>query len=105
MLIFIAANLLLRYMNSPENGRPYRVEINRLALLIEQNGIENIDLSRCEFVYNIEEYGADFYNSPNDYSVREINGDLYRFDYTKKKDQVNAKIIIAVNVILSVMTA
>lgn len=104
-LIFIAANLLLRYLNSPENGRPYRIEINRLALLIEENGIENIDLSQCEFVYNIAEYGDNFYNSPSDYSIREINGMLYRFDYTTKKESVNAKIIIAVNIILSVMTA
>ncbi|MDE7230264.1 MAG: HAMP domain-containing histidine kinase [Oscillospiraceae bacterium] len=104
-LFFIAANLLLLHLNSPENGRPYRVEINRLALLIEQNGIENIDLSQCEFVYNIAEYGADFYDQQGDYSIREIGGKLYRFDYTTKKDQVNTKIIIAVNVILSVMTA
>ena len=104
-LIFIAANLLLKNLNSSENGRPYRVEINRLAFLIEQNGIENIDLSQYEFVYNIAEYGEDFYNSPSDYLVREINGVLYRFDYVTKKETVNAKIIIAVNIILSVMTA
>lgn len=104
-LFFIAANLFLRYLNSPENSRPYRVEINRLALLIEQNGVENIDLSQCEFVYNIAEYGEDFYHSPNDYSIREIYGKPYRFDYTTKKDQVNTKIILAVNVILLVMTA
>ena len=105
VLIFIAANLLLRNLNSPESGRLYRVEINRLVLLIEQNGIEYIDLSQCEFVYNIAEYGDDFYNSPSDYSIREINGTLYRFDYAAKKESVNAKIIIAVNIILSVMTA
>ncbi len=104
-LLIIAANLLLRYLNSPENGRPYRVEINRLVILIEQNGIENIDLSQCEYVYNIAEYGADFYNSPNDSSIREIDGKLYRFDYTTKKEQVYTKIIIALNVILWVMTA
>lgn len=104
-LLFIAANLLLRYLNLPENGRSYRVEINRLAFLIEQNGLESVDLSQCEFVYNIAEYGADFYNSPNDYSIREISGRLYRFDYAAKKDQVNTKIIIAVNMLLSVMTA
>ncbi len=104
-LIFIAANLLLRYLNSPENGRPYRVEINRLALLIEQNGTENIDLSKCEFVYNIAEYGSGFYDQQGDYSIREIGGKLYRFDYTAKKGQVNTKIIIAVNVILAAMTA
>lgn len=104
-VIFAAANLLLHYLNAPENGRPHRVEINRLALLIEQNGVEDIDLSECEFVYNIEEYGADFYDPQSDYSIREINGKLYRFDYRTRNDLVSTRIIIAVNVILLVMTA
>lgn len=104
-LLFVGANLILQSLNSSENNRPYRVEINRLALLIEQNGIENIDMSQCEYVYNIAEYGADFYNSQNDCSIREINGRLYRFDYTTKGDRTNTNIIAAVNVILSIMTA
>lgn len=104
-LIFIAANLLLNYLNAPENGRPHRVEINRLALQIEQNGIENVDLSQCEFVCNIVEFSDNFYDPQSDYSIREINGKLYRFDYKARNDSGNAQIVIAVNVILSVMTA
>ena len=104
-MIFITANLILRYLNAPENGRPHRVEINRLALQIEQNGLESVDLSQCEFVCNIEEFGENFYDPQNDYSIREINGKLYRFDYKAKDDSGNTQIVIAVNVILSIMTA
>lgn len=104
-LLFIAANLLLRNTAESENGRPYRVEINRLALLIERNGIESVDLSQCEYVYNIAEYGEGFYDRQNDHSIREIGGKLYRFDYTTKDEQANTSVIIAVNVILSVVTA
>lgn len=105
ILVFSAANLLLRNLNAPENGRPYRVEINRLALQIEQNGLQIADLSQCEFVYNIASFGVDFYDTDSDYSVREINGELYRFDYRTKYDSSNTKIIFIVNMILGVMTA
>ncbi len=103
--VFIAANWLLYYLNIPENGRPHRVEINRLALQIELNGFKNVDLSECEFVYNISEFGADFYDTAGDYLIREINGELYRFDYRKKSSPVNAQAAITVNAILAVMTA
>ena len=105
-VLFVAANLLLHYLYTPENGRPYRVEINRLALRIEEAGFDNIDLSQCEFVYNIAEYGEDFYDPQGDYMIREISGKLYRFDYRVKNDSGNnIKIIVAVNIILAVMTA
>ena len=105
VLIFTAANLLLNYLNAPENGRPHRVEINRLALQIEQNGLKSVDLSQCEFVCNIAEFGDNFYDPQSDYSIREINGKLFRFDYKAKNDSQNTRIVIAVNVILAVMTA
>ncbi len=44
-VIFTCANLVLHGLQTTENGRPYRVEANRLALRIEQNGFEDIDLS------------------------------------------------------------
>ncbi len=104
-VIFVMANLLLHYLDSPENGRPHRVEINRLALQIEQGGLENVDLTQCEFVYNIAEFGEDFYDPEDDYSIREINGELYRFDYRTKNNSLNGSIVAAVNIILAAMTA
>lgn len=104
-VIFVMANLLLHYLDSPENGRPHRVEINRLALQIEQGGLENVDLTQCEFVYNIAEFSEDFYDPEGDYSIREINGELYRFDYRTKNNSLNVRIVAAVNVILAAMTA
>jgi len=62
-------------------------------------------MSECEFVYNISEFGADFYDTAGDYLIREINGELYRFDYRKKSSPVNAQAAITVNAILAVMTA
>lgn len=104
-LLIITANVLLHQWNAPENGRPYRVEINRLAFQIEQNGLESVDISQCAFVYHISEFGEDFYHSQGDYAIREIGGRLYRFDYTAKNNLGNAQIIVMVNVILAIMTA
>ena len=104
-IIFIGSNLLLKNMSTAESGRPYRVEINRIALQIGKNGFKSVDLSECEYVNHIEVFCEDFYNSDSDYVICEINGTLYRFDYDAKNDMGNKKIIIMVNGILGVMSA
>ena len=60
------------------SGRPYRVEINKIALEIEENGFESVDLSSYNYVTNIEKYSDNFYDTDSDYAVREIGGELYR---------------------------
>lgn len=104
-ITFAAANFILHYLKIPESGRPYRVEINRTALEIEKNGLETIDLSKLEYIYHIEKAGDGFYDSDSDYSIREMKGELYRFDYTANSDGNHWKIVAAVNIILGVMTA
>lgn len=123
-IIFAGANLFLYYLNAPQNGRPYRVEVNRIALQIETGGLESVDLSLCQYVKGVKElFAADclyspggmtgsaaefdgaFFESDSDYMIREIDGRLYRFDYTVKNDIGNSQIIITVNLILAVMAA
>ena len=101
--IFVFANLIMLHWNMPENSRPYRVEINRVALAIEENGLQNVDLSQCEYVYHIEKCRDDFYDSDSDYSIREIGGELYRFDYAVKNGTNSSGIIVVVNIILAVV--
>ena len=103
--IFIFANLIMIHWNISENGRPYRVEINRIALAIEEKGLQNIDLSKYEYVYHVEKCGDDFFDSDSDYSIREIGGDLYRFDYAVKAGTNSSGIIVVVNIILAVVMA
>ena len=105
LLIFFGVNLALVRANVPQSGRPYRVEINRLALVIEEKGIQGADLSECEYVYNIAEYGENFYGAENDYIIKEIDGRLYRFDYSAKKGTDNMPVTVIVNIALGVMTA
>lgn len=98
-VIIAAANIILAAGGS--GGRPYRVEINRLARQIETEG--RADISGCEYVTNIEEYGENFYNVESDYAVREINGELYRFDYRSGSGSSRNRIAVTVNIILGVM--
>lgn len=109
-MIFVGANLFLNYHKAPENGRQYRVEVNRLALLIGQDGLESVDLDECEYVNSITRLSRDFDSlsggsNDSDYMLRGINGELYRFDYTAKGTAGNLQVIVAVNVILAVMSA
>ncbi|MDE6746715.1 MAG: sensor histidine kinase, partial [Oscillospiraceae bacterium] len=97
-ILFAAANIILS-ADSSDSGRPYRVEINRLARQIETDG--HADISECKYVTGIEEYGGDFFSTDSDYAVREINGVLYRFDYRADSDRT--RLIVTADVILGVM--
>ena len=103
---FLVANILVFNVNNDNSGRPYRVEINRLANYIENNGVESIDLAKCDYVISVvsqENNKEDFYITDNDYIIVEINGVLYRFDY-KFHIQVNTDILLAVNIILIIIS-
>ena len=78
ILLFVVVNVILA-ADKTDGSRQYRVEISRLAREIEANG--SADISECEYVTNIEQYGEKFYSTDSDYIIYEINGELYRFDY------------------------
>ena len=103
LVLFAVANVVLLTENK-NSGRPYRVEINRLARKIEASSFEITDLAHCEYVTGVEKYDENFYNSDSDYVIREINGELYRFDYTSDGNTDKATLLIKVNVVLGIMT-
>lgn len=90
VLIFLAclilvSNLLILRTNPMTTGRPYRVEISRICGQIEEKGFENIDLSGMEYVTNVVSLTSDpegFYTAESDCLIRQVDGELYRFDYT-----------------------
>lgn len=100
IVLLAAANIILA-ADVSGSGRPYRVEINRLALQIETEG--HADISDCKYVTNIERYGENFYSTESDYVVHEINGELYRFDYKTEVGSDRTRLAVTVNVILGVM--
>ena len=104
IIVFIAANAVL-FTEKNDSGRPYLVEVSRLVRQIENDSLENISLSECEYVTNVKKSGENFYNSDSDYVIREINGELYRFDYTANDTADKKKLIFTVNIILGIMAA
>jgi hypothetical protein len=105
ILIFAVFNLLFTFSDNTDSGRPYRVEINRLVFEIEQSGFDSVDMSGCEYVTHIEKYSDKFYDSDSDYTIREINGVLYRFDYTTDMKSDKSSVILMVNIILVILSA
>ena len=100
ILLFAVVNMILA-ADKTDGGRLYRVEISRLALEIEANG--SADISECEYVTNIERYGERFYSTDSDYVIREINGELYRFDYNTNGYSDKTQLTGIVNAVLGVM--
>lgn len=103
--VFAVTNILIYHLDTSGNGRPYRVEIERLALAIEENGFENVDISDCEYVVQVERIGDQFRDAGSDHSVREIGGELYRFDYVYENRSGRRNLLVTVNVMLCVMSA
>ena len=100
MLLSAVVNIILA-ADKTKDGRLYRVEISRLVREIEAKG--SADISECEYVTNIEGYGKDFYSADSDYVIREINGELYRFDYRANGYSNKAHLAGMVNAVFGTM--
>ena len=103
ILVFAVSNWIL--LRPAENvGRPYLVEVNRLVLKIEAGTYDPADLNSCDYVNAVHTHGEDFFRPNSDYVIREINGTLYRFDYSHNSDTDKTGLIVMVNGILALMS-
>ena len=100
ILLFAVVNMILA-ADKTDGSRPYRVEISRLVREIETNG--SADISECAYVTNIERCGEEFYSTDSDYVIYEINGELYRFDYSANGYSNKAHFVGIVNAVLGVI--
>jgi len=101
-VVFLLSNLAL-ISDKGTSGRPYKVEISRISRDIEEG--RAIDISSCEYVTGVTEYCEDFYNTESDYVIEEINGKLYRIDYTTNSGADKTRQILTMNIALAVLTA
>ena len=103
-MAFVFANVSLVTANNNQNGRPYRVEISRIEQNIKNNKEYNIE--DYEYVTNVEVLSdsnkQSFYSANSDYVIKDINGELYRFDYSYKIE--NNNMFFTVNIALTVVS-
>ncbi len=109
VLIFVVINTFFFHITE-NRGKEYRVEAERAAWQIQENGMENLNLSHFPMIYQIkqldtfssEKEKAEFFEgAAYDYLVKNINGIYYRFDYIADNSQ--KKTISFVNVIVLVI--
>lgn len=108
--LIVGANIFMAFSEDSDGGRPYRVEIYRLAAQIRQDGFGALSLAECEYVTKVEEIGtADartdggLLATDSDCLICEIGGVLYRFDYTVNAGAGRAGRIAAANVVMGAM--
>lgn len=99
--LFLVANLCLLRLKEG-GGREYRVEISRIARTIEAEGFETLSLSSYRYVYRVtrSDGSADFYQAENSYALRQIDGQLYRFDYIPTGGAEQKRLLLLVNGLL-----
>lgn len=103
IVFMVAMANLIMLSDTVDSGRPYLVEVSRLARAMEDGSFETKALAECEYVTGVYEYGEDFYTSHSDYVIREINEELYRFDYKADSGEKKSEMILIVNVMLGIM--
>ncbi len=103
--IFVFSNIAVGKINFEMSGQ-YRVDANRIAADISENGYENLDLSRYKGIVSVEpfsnEKGEAFFNADSEYLIKEIGGTLYRIDYNQSLN--GREILIALNISLGILT-
>lgn len=98
------ANLYVLFGTERESGRFYMVEISRLVRQMEDTS--EFDLSTCEYVTAVVKEngeGATFFEGNSDYVIREVNGELYRFEYEVSAKENKTELLRLMNVVLGVM--
>lgn len=106
-ILFTVSDLLIFSIDDTDSGRPYRVEIERIARTIKKDSFSEIDLSDCRYVTRIVKYSDapdSFFRGRSDYAIREIGGKLYRFDYIASADNTRNTALI-VNTVFGILSA
>ncbi len=81
LAVLLAGSAVLLNMNEKgDSGRPYRVEAERIARKIENN--QSYSLEDCSYITDVVKLSGEIEAGNSDYLIKQINGELYRFDYT-----------------------
>lgn len=106
--VFIGVNIFLSFRFREQDGRAYRVDINRLQNEIAEKGIDSINLKQYSCIKNIAvlknaDKEAEFFEGDGaDYAIKNIHGIYYRFDYKILLKEEYKMIIFAVNAAMGI---
>lgn len=102
ILVDIIINLVIFNMEI-NDSKLCNVEISRIQQEIAEVGKANAD--KYNTILGIYQYDSDgnFYNSKNEYVIREVNGTLYRIEYDDKISNNNLKFKLTVNISLGIL--
>lgn len=103
MFMIVAVINFFIFGTEKNNGKLYRIEINRIEH--EINDDNEINLNNYNAIIGIYEYDTDedFYSSENKYLIRKINGTLYRIEYDDTAGNRNIKLPVAINILLLIL--
>ncbi len=104
ILLILLGNGLYVYENGSDSGRLYLVEAKRVIREIKERQltefeIETMNLKKYETIVDIREFVAGEVCA-NDYLVEEIEGKLFRIEYTTEKSY---RALVYINMVLLVM--
>ena len=109
IIIFASANIYMLSSDKSTSDRLYRVEANRIINDIEKKGIDGIDFSEYDMVTAVyvmdDKNKTTFFDTQNEYLIRQAGGRLYRIEYTAKPALMNKNTIVMVNIFLALMAA
>lgn len=101
-LIFVGFNLWILKLQKQGDGRPYLVEISRLAETLET---AEPDLTQCRYVKKIilcENDSQLSEESKYNYCIRQVGDKLYRFEYQEEGNYFQP-VIVGINVVIALM--
>ena len=78
-VLLTGSTIILNINDKGDSGRPYRVEAERISRKIENN--EAYSLDDYSHITNVVKISENIETENSDYLIKNIKGDIYRFDY------------------------
>ena len=85
LLIMAVCNFLVLGSLKQDSGRQYRVDISRAVMNLKQGEAEDAVTAKYSSITRISEFDPGE-KTNSDYTVEEVNGKLYRFEYRERAD-------------------
>ena len=101
IILLLSCNGLYLYQNKSNFGRMYRVEAGRVAIELQENAPEEIDLAEYDTILAVSEFDSEEVCN-NDYVVEKVGGKLYRIEYRMNQ---NFNMLIYMNIAIVIMIA